>query len=104
MLTPQITAVLIVHNEMAMLPQCFECLNWCQEIIVIDNGSVDGSAEYALSRGAKVINFSHSSFARLRNEALKAATGDWVAYIDPDERVIPTLAQEILAEITLKMM
>jgi len=94
-----ITAIILARNEESMIPGCIRTLGWCSEILVIDDSSTDQTAQKAESLGARVVEFSHSSFARKRNEALKHAHGDWFFYIDADERVTPTLAKEILVNI-----
>lgn len=90
-----ITAVVIAKDEAEMIAGCLSCLSWCEAVLVIDNGSKDDTADLAEKMSAKVIQFKHSSFARLRNEALKHVKTDWVLYIDADERVTPELAKEI---------
>ena len=99
MIKPKISALIIARNEELMIDNCINSVKWCDEIIVIDSGSTDKTREIAESYGAKVISFKHKSFSRLRNEALKRATLDWVIYIDADERVTPTLAKEIMVNI-----
>lgn len=96
---PTISALVIAHNEEVMLGSCLDCLQWCDELLVIDCGSTDATALIAEQHGAKVISFSHPSFARLREEAAKRSTGDWLLYIDADERVSQTLAKEIQVNI-----
>jgi (heptosyl)LPS beta-1,4-glucosyltransferase len=64
-------------------------------VLVIDNGTTDDTVVLAEKSGAIVIGFKHSSFARIRNEALKHVQTEWVLYIDADERVTPDLAKEI---------
>ena len=95
----KITAIIIAKNEESVLANCLETLAWVNKVIVIDNGSTDTTAQIAESFGAKVIHFEHSSFARLRNEALKQVETGWLIYIDSDERVTPILAKEILVHI-----
>ncbi len=97
-----ITAVIIAKNEESMLPGCLNSLRWCQEILLIDTGSTDKTAEIAEQQGAKVIHFQHPSFAKLRNEAVKHVSTEWFIYIDADERVTPTLAKEIGVTIETK--
>lgn len=92
---PSITAVIIAKNEQDMIQACLDCLQWCAEIIVIDNGSTDATADLAEKKGAKVVSFKHDSFARLRSEALKVVQTDWLLYVDADERITPDLAKEI---------
>ncbi len=96
---PTITAIILARDEESMIEGCINSLRWCDEVLVIDNNSVDQTAQKAESLGARVVKFSHSSFARMRNEALKHADNDWVFYIDADERVTPTFAKEVLVKI-----
>ena len=95
----KITALILAKNESQMIEGCIRSLRWCDEVLLIDNASTDDTVQKAEKLGARVINFSHPSFARKRNEALKHATGDWVFYIDADERVTPTFAKEVLVHI-----
>jgi glycosyltransferase involved in cell wall biosynthesis len=90
-----ISALIIAKNEASMIENCIRSLRWCDEILVIDDGSIDETREIAESLGARVISFKHDSFSRLREEALKRANSRWVFYVDADERVTPTLAKEI---------
>jgi (heptosyl)LPS beta-1,4-glucosyltransferase len=96
---PTITAIVLAKNEEEMLANCLDTLAWTDHIVVINNGSTDHTADIAQNHGAQVIHFEHSSFARLRNEALKHVDSDWLFYIDPDERVTPTLAKEIMVQM-----
>ena len=96
---PTISAIIIAKNEEAMLTQCLSTLGWVDQVLVIDNGSIDQTTKVAENLGAKVIHFEHSSFARVRNEALKHVETDWIFYIDADERVTPTLAKEIMVNL-----
>lgn len=91
----KITAVIIAKNEAEMLDACLNTVRWCDQVVVIDSGSTDDTAKIAEQAGAKVVHFSHSSFSRLRNEALKYVDTQWVLYLDADERILPQLAQEI---------
>lgn len=95
----KISAIIIAKNEEKMIINCLSTLRFCDELLIINNGSIDKTAELAEEFGAKVINFSHPSFARLRNEGLKRAKNQWLFYIDADERVTPQLAQEILVNL-----
>lgn len=91
---PSITAIVIAKNEAEMIANCLATLQWCDEIIVVDNGSEDATAGLAKQAGARVVE-SNGTFAELRNRGLSAAKTDWVLYIDADERVSPPLAIEI---------
>jgi len=97
-----ITAVVIAKNEASLIKTCLQTLQWCSEIIVIDNGSSDETAKIAEAMGAKVVFFQHSSFAHIRNKGLKLASSDWILYLDSDERISPKLAKEISVNIETK--
>lgn len=94
-----ITAIIIAKNEESMIANCIESLRWCDEILVIDNGSTDGTASLSEKLGARVIGFSSSDFSKVRNEGLKRSKTDWIFYVDADERVAPDLAREIMVSI-----
>jgi glycosyltransferase involved in cell wall biosynthesis len=93
--TPTITAVVVVLNERDHLRTLLPQLDWCDERLVVDGGSTDGSAEAAAELGARVVTRPFDDFARQRNAALDAAQGDWAFFVDADERSSPRLAAEV---------
>jgi len=93
-MTSTITAIVIAKNEAAMLANCLETLQWCDEVVVIDHHSEDATVGIAERAGARVTTTA-GSFAELRNEGLARSKTEWLFYIDADERVTPILAQEI---------
>ena len=86
---PRVTAALIVRDEERFLGACLASLRThVDEIVVADTGSTDRSREIARAHGARVVHHRwHRDFAAARNAALEAARGDWILYIDADERV-----------------
>jgi glycosyltransferase involved in cell wall biosynthesis len=94
-----ISAIIIARNEEAMIADCIASLQFCDEIIVVDSGSSDNTADLAFREGAKIVQASGGTFKDWRGAGLEAATGDWVLYIDADERVTPKLAREIAETI-----
>lgn len=98
--TKSISAIIIAKNEEDMIANCIACLSFAREVIVVDSGSSDNTVSIAKREGAMVVTVDHGLFKDWRNAGLKAATGDWVLYIDADERVTPKLAREIEATIT----
>ena len=96
-----ITAIILTKNEAGMLHACLACLDWCEEIIVIDGASTDDTVKIAENFGCKVLQFEPQSFARRREKALDFVKTDWLFYVDADERVSPELATEILQKLSL---
>jgi len=90
-----ISAIVLTKNEEKMLPNCLKNLDWVDEIVLSDKNSTDKTIEIAKQYNTKIHKFSGIYFDDWRNEALKQASGDWVFYIDPDERVSRKLAAEI---------
>jgi len=91
-----ISAVVLTKNEEENIKECLESLKWCDEIIVIDDYSEDNTRETAKILGAKVfLRHLNNDFGQQRNFALKQAQGEWVLFIDADERISSALASEI---------
>jgi glycosyltransferase involved in cell wall biosynthesis len=87
----RLSATLIVRNEARHLPGCLESLQHiADEVVIVDTGSEDETPEIAKAHGASLSFFKwNGSFSDARNTALLRARGDWVLYIDADERVRP---------------
>jgi glycosyltransferase involved in cell wall biosynthesis len=95
-----LSAIVITKNEQAMIGDCLASLNFADEIIVVDNGNTDATNSIAKSHAAKIINSIGTDYSAVRNDGLAAASGDWILFVDADERVTPDLSQEILQLIS----
>jgi glycosyltransferase involved in cell wall biosynthesis len=60
-----------------------------QEIVVVDDGSTDGSAEIARSRGVRYCLQPNQGVAAARNTGLAAAQGELIAFLDQDDTWLP---------------
>ena len=71
-------------------------IEFCDEVVVIDDNSSDDTVKIAEKLGATVyIRKLNSNFAQQRNFGLKKASGIWVLFVDADERISKNLADEI---------
>lgn len=88
MVVKLVSAALIVRNEESHIGACLRSIaGLVDEIIVADTGSRDRSRKIAAAHGARVIDYKwHDDFAAARNYAIDYAVGDWILYIDADER------------------
>ncbi|WP_028048005.1 glycosyltransferase family 2 protein [Cellulomonas sp. URHE0023] len=83
---PTVSAVLIVKDEEAVLEACLESVQWCDEVVVYDTGSTDGTLEIARRLATTVVEgFWDADFGAARNRALTHATSQWVLILDADE-------------------
>ena len=97
---PTISAIVIAKNERENIAQCLGALAFCDEIIVVDSGSSDGTVEIAQDLGAKVhVETDWQGFGVQKQRALDRATGDWVLSLDADERIPSRLREEIIAAV-----
>ena len=90
-----LSAVLITHNAAAQLDGCLASLEFADEIVVVDSGSSDATAEIASRRGARVVRKEWLGFGRQKQFAVEQAANDWVLCVDADEHVTPKLAASI---------
>jgi glycosyltransferase involved in cell wall biosynthesis len=80
---------MIVKDEADVIACCLKSAsNTADEIIIVDTGSTDGTAEIARSLGAIVIDCQWcNDFAYARNAGLQHATGKWILILDADEEL-----------------
>gem|GEM_PF-46918 len=75
--------------------EAFTRLGWESEIIVCDNNSNDRTPELARAAGAKVVFEPVNQIARARNSGARAATGDWLIFVDADSHPSVELFGEV---------
>lgn len=87
----KLSAAMIVRDEGHHLEACLRSIEGLvDEVVVVDTGSIDETCSIAPRFGARVYERPwDDDFAAARNSALERATGDWILYIDADERVRP---------------
>jgi glycosyltransferase involved in cell wall biosynthesis len=91
-----LSVVLITQNAAAQLPDCLASVAFADEVVVVDSGSSDGTAEVAARYGARVVAREWLGFGRQKQFAVEQATHDWVLCLDADERVSPELAASLV--------
>jgi glycosyltransferase involved in cell wall biosynthesis len=95
----KLSVIIISKNEAANIRACIDSVAWADEIIVVDSGSNDGTADICRELGAKVYVHDWPGFGAQKNRALDYATNEWVFSIDADERVTPELSSQLRAAI-----
>ena len=95
--TARISACVIAKDEADRIGPCLESLAFCDEIVVLDSGSTDGTQDLCRAAGARVIETDWPGWVAQKNRAVDAAQHEWVLSLDADERVDDTLRARIEA-------
>jgi len=93
-----LSVIIVAKDEEGIIGECLESVKWADEIIVLDTGSVDKTMAIADKFGAKVFKYlkdKEVDYSAWRNYALQSAQGQWLLYLDADERITPLLRKEI---------
>jgi glycosyltransferase involved in cell wall biosynthesis len=86
---------IITLNEAANLRRCIGSVTFADEVVVLDCGSTDGTAELARELGARVEVEPFRGHVQQKRRAVELARHDWVLCLDADEEVSAPLAAEI---------
>lgn len=82
----------VIHgNAASTLAGCLQDLKEaCDEVVAVDSGSTDGSAELAASAGVRRVEFPWQGFGAARAAAVRALPDcEWIFFLDADERLEP---------------
>ena len=91
----KISATIITFNEERNIARAMESLRCCDEVVIVDSGSVDRTVEIAGNLGARVVEYAWKGYAAQKNFAAEQAAHDWVLSIDADESLSEALEGEI---------
>ena len=94
---PKLSATIITLNEADHIAAAIDSVSFADEVIVVDSGSTDGTAEIARQKGATVMTRGWPGWIAQKNFAASVASHDWILSLDADERITPALAAEIQA-------
>jgi glycosyltransferase involved in cell wall biosynthesis len=90
-----VSVVIPTLNEAAQIGDAVADLAWADEVIVVDGGSADTTAEVAEAAGARVIVLPNQTIGAQRNAGIATARNRWILALDADERVSAQLRVEI---------
>ncbi len=91
----KISAIIVCYNEEDNIRSCLESVTWCDEIIVVDSRSTDGTLEIVRQYTGRVFVRDWPGYREQKQFALDQARLEWVLNLDSDERVSPELRTEI---------
>ena len=91
----KISATIIVRNEEENIAEVCATVLWADEIVIVDSDSTDRTVEIARRYTEKVFNRPFRGYKDKHEFADSQTTGDWIFWIDADERVTPELCESI---------
>ncbi|MEN6309519.1 MAG: glycosyltransferase family A protein [Anaerohalosphaeraceae bacterium] len=95
----KISVVIAAYNAAATIERAVQSVlaqtRPADDIIVVDDGSVDGTAEIVsrIGKGVRLIPQANAGSSVARNTGIEAASGDWIAFLDADDRWLPEKLQ-----------
>jgi GT2 family glycosyltransferase len=100
---PKISVVVCTHNGERTLPECLGRAAQLAypdfEVIVVDDGSTDGSADIARARGVTLVQTEHRGLSFARNAGIARASGEIVAFLDDDAYPDPDWLRYVAASL-----
>jgi len=93
----KISATIIVRNEEDNIANVCETVSWVDEIVIVDSDSSDKTVEIARRYTDKIFDREFKGYKDKHEYADAQTTGDWIFWIDADERVTTELREAILA-------
>ena len=91
-----VSAIVVCFNEEDRLEDCLKSVFWCDEIVVVDSFSTDGTSEIARRYATRFEQREWAGYRDQKAYAHSLATQKWVLLIDSDERVTENLHKEML--------
>jgi (heptosyl)LPS beta-1,4-glucosyltransferase len=91
----KISAKINVFNEEDNIAECCEGLSWADEIVIVDSNSTDRTLEIARRYTDRIFNREFKGYKDKHQYSDSQTTGDWIFWIDADERVTPELRSSI---------
>jgi len=95
-----LSVIIAAKNEEQQIRACIESVSFANEILVLDSGSTDDTAEIARHAGALVHHTDWPGYGAQQLRGIQLATCDWVLSLDADERISDALRKEIQSALT----
>lgn len=91
----KISCVIITFNEEENISRSLESVAWCDEIVVVDSGSIDRTLDICKEFDCKIFHNEFEGYGEQKRYAVSKANNDWILSIDADEVVTEELCKEI---------
>jgi len=91
----KISVCIITKNEEKNITRCLKSLEWADEIIIVDSGSVDDTIEICKKFDCKIYQSEWLGFGTTKKLAVDYAVNDWILSIDADEEISDQLRNKL---------
>lgn len=91
----KISAIIITYNEEKNIRRCLSSLDWVDEIVVADSGSIDDTKKIASEFTSRIFDIKWEGFGKAKEYAKNKASHSWTLSVDADEVVTEDLKEEI---------
>lgn len=103
---PSLSFIVPAYNEARLLGATLraieaaaQALELTFELIVVDDASTDGTPEIAREHGAQVISVGFRQIAATRNAGARAATAEWLVFVDADTQISAQVLRDALTAL-----
>lgn len=96
----KLSVIILTYNEEFYIVDAIKSVSFADEIIVIDSYSTDATPQIVADMQTKLVYRKFDNYCNQRNYAISQVSGDWILFLDADERVSNELETEILEKIT----
>ena len=94
-----LSLVVIAKNEADRIARCIRSVPFADEVLVLDSGSSDGTAQVAEGCGARVLHTDWPGHVLQKNRGLVECAGDWVISLDADEWLSDEAQRELVVAL-----
>ncbi|KPK65510.1 MAG: hypothetical protein AMK73_02810 [Planctomycetes bacterium SM23_32] len=89
-----VSGFVITYNEEQNIADCLETIKWADELIIVDSYSQDATVGIARRYTDKIIQREFPGYVAQTRFAFEQTSGDWVVWLDADERLTPEALEE----------
>ena len=99
----KVSIIVVTYNSVQDIQPCIQSIrsntNVSHEIIIVDNNSTDGTRQHlkTLEHATVILNDENNGFAYATNQGIKASTGEYVIFLNPDTLVTRDWAQRMMS-------
>lgn len=87
-----LSVIIPVYNTRSTIERCVQSVRWCDEVILVDDGSTDDSGsicDQLCGENIHTIHIPHQGLSVARNEGVRHATKEYIAFLDADDYWLP---------------